>query len=124
MSRLPLTELERCDLEATVALYKDVVADLRDVLARGWPSKEELAEAGALLLDAWMHSQRAVPNLEGVPVGHPHLVGWTRTSPLHALCVRGGVARTQSRWYRLGEAFMQPVDEDGGESVVPATEVR
>ncbi|WP_279482307.1 hypothetical protein [Aureimonas sp. SK2] len=123
MSRLPLTELERADLEATASLYESVVADLRDVLARGWPSKEELAEAGAPLLDAWLHSLRSVPNLEGMPIGHPHLKGWTRTSSLHALCVRGGVARTQSRWYRLGEAFVGPVGGDD-DRVFPTCEVR
>ena len=106
MSRRPLTDAERASVGRTVELYASVVADLRDVLENGWPDKAELPDAP--LLEDWHVSSRHVPNLEGNPVGHPLLDGWTRTSPLHALSVEAGVARTQSRWYRLGKPWKRP----------------
>ena len=106
--RTPMTEAERDSVAATVRLYESVVADLKEVLQHGWPSKELLEAEGAPLLEDWHVSSRHVPNLEGNPVGHPLLDGWTRTSPLHALSVEAGVARTQSRWYRLGDPWKRP----------------
>lgn len=111
MSRRPLTALERQSIQQTVDLYSSVVEDLRDVLVNGWPDKSELPDAP--ILDDWRLSSRHVPNLEGDPVGHPLLDGWTRTSPLHALSVEAGVARTQSRWYRLGEPWKRTVRGGG-----------
>lgn len=117
--RLPLTDVERASVARTVELYAAVVYDLRDVLQNGWPSPEELPEAP--VLDAWVLSQRAVPNLQGRAVDHPVLSGdWTHTSPLHAISVAAGVARTQSRWYRLGEPLVR-LDE---EKILPTCEVR
>ncbi len=118
MSRVPLTDLERSEVATTLALYANLVDDLRDVLEHGWPSPESLPDAP--VLQDWILSQRSSPNLEGIAVGHPLLEGWTHTSILHALSVRAGVARTQSRWYRLGSPMVRMIDD----GVLPTCEPR
>jgi hypothetical protein len=56
-------------------------------------------------IDDWTPARRAVPCLVGRPTGHPILPDrdpiWT--SELFFLDVNRGLARTFSRWYRLGE---------------------
>ena len=118
MSRTPATSQEKANFERTIALYGSLITDLQEIIAKGWPSSEELPDAP--LLDAWTISNTRVLNLSGAVRSHPELVGWIHTSPLYAFFPTLGVARTQSRWYRLGDPFAKPVDED----MVPTCEPR
>ena len=77
------------DLEATAAGYS--------------PAVETLQEAP--ILDWWSFATRPDLCLEGVRTGHPVLGGdgeMTTTSGLYILDRDAGIARTLSRWYRLG----------------------
>ncbi|WP_309140453.1 DUF6634 family protein [Ensifer sp. ENS10] len=69
-------------------------------------------------LDRWALAKRAVPCLIGTPTGHPRIDDGRPcfSSELYYLDPQAGLARTFSRWYRLGK----PVDlahfdkRDGG----------
>lgn len=64
------------------------------------------------LLERWQHASRTVPCLMGLSTGHPKLTGEGRpiiTSDLVLFSESAGLARTQSRWYRLGRKI-----DDGG----------
>lgn len=85
------------------------------------PSERELDEAP--LLDQW--SNVSFPNedvmrLFGIVVGHPTICDRTlTTSPLFAVDLRAGFARTRSRWYRLTSNFV-PANEDEKEAELDA----
>ncbi|TBY07317.1 DUF6634 family protein [Rhizobium laguerreae] len=55
-------------------------------------------------LNTWTTAERGVPCLVGLPLGHPILSDGklTYSSELFYLDPHRGVARTMSRWYRLG----------------------
>lgn len=82
-----------------------LLADLQK-FASGWkPSAEDLAQAP--VLSGWFFDHypgTQVLNLVGVVRGHPRLPdGWVTTSPLVAIDLQAGWARTAGRFYRLGE---------------------
>ncbi|MEO3432586.1 DUF6634 family protein [Inquilinus sp. CAU 1745] len=58
----------------------------------------------APLLDHWSYSLDPPDGLIGVVTGHPHLRdgGWITTSQLVWIDETRGIARTVSRYYRLG----------------------
>lgn len=95
--------VDRARLERALHVYEELCDALRDVLEDGWPSQEELADAP--MIDAWRFGTRTVPCLEGVSSSHPDLPDGdpVRTSRLALLNIEAGIARTESRWYRLGE---------------------
>lgn len=71
--------------------------------AEARPTADDLAAAP--VIDLWrpLVSPTGVVVLCGFVAGHPRLGNaLTRTSPLVALDVSAGHARTVSRWYRLG----------------------
>lgn len=118
MSRAPMTNRERANVEHSLARYESLCADLRDTLLHGWPSPDLLETGGAPLIDLWRIGSRRVVNIEGEVASHPVLgTGWTRTSPLLALSVGAGVGRTQSRWYRLGTPLQRVADALGAQIV-------
>lgn len=59
-------------------------------------------------LDQWALAKRTVPCLIGTPTGHPRIDDGKPcfSSELYYLDPKAGLARTFSRWYRLGT----PVD--------------
>lgn len=62
--------------------------------------------ADAPLLENWRLSVRPVPCLEGLSTGHPLLPGFRRlivTSEISVFSPELGLARSLSRWFRLGE---------------------
>lgn len=64
--------------------------------------------ASAPLLENWRRVVRPMPCLEGLVTGHPSLPGRRRaivTSDLWLFSEELGLARSLSRWFRLGEPF-------------------
>ncbi len=64
------------------------------------------AMASAPLLEDWRLVFRSMPCLEGLATGHPLLPGRQRpiiTSNLWLLSPELGLARSLSRWFRLGQ---------------------
>ncbi|MHC2574967.1 hypothetical protein [Rhizobium leguminosarum] len=55
-------------------------------------------------MHSWTHGKRMVPCLIGVPTGHPKIGDGkpAYSSELFYLDKERGIARTLSRWYRLG----------------------
>ncbi|MEO9960688.1 MAG: DUF6634 family protein [Nisaea sp.] len=101
MTRTPVTQTERANFERTIELYASLIADLQEIIDKGWPSSDELPDAP--VLDCWGLSHTRVPCIVGSVTGHPELEGGITTSALYAWSRSLGVARTQSRWYRLGK---------------------
>lgn len=67
-----------------------------------WPTEVELADAP--ILNHWSGWMLEVPCLAGLVTGHPLARGpRVRTSPLWALHPSGRWARTETRFYRLGD---------------------
>ncbi len=100
-----LTARGRLDqLDAEIALVRDLLRDLRHLRKLGSPPSDVLAEAP--LLDNWCPATRMVPCLVGQPSGHAHVSGrrHATTSPLWVLSTELGFARTESRIWRLGTA--------------------
>jgi hypothetical protein len=85
------------------------------------PSERELDEAP--LLDQWSNvsfPDEDVMRLFGAVVGHPTICDRTlTTSPLFAVDLSAGLARTRSRWYRLTSNFV-PANEDEREAELDA----
>lgn len=90
--------------------YEQLIDDLwRVTLA---PLCKSLDSIDAPLLDYWQLASRTVPCLMGLSTGHPKLTGEGRpiiTSDLILFSESASLARTQSRWYRLGRKI-----DDGG----------
>ena len=62
-------------------------------------------------LDEWFWGQKVLPCLVGKVSGHPTLRGpFAATSQLFFLNQTAGLARTYSRWYRVGRPMMQDQD--------------
>jgi hypothetical protein len=99
-----LTNEDRRLIKGTVERLERLAADLQDVLGRGGlPSPDELPDAPSL--DHWAPMAEDAVCLVGRSTGHPGLPGkgrLIRTSGLWLISQEMGVARTLSRWYRLG----------------------
>ena len=92
----------RAAMIASAAKLRALTADL-DALATGHlPDAALLADAP--ILDHWKLAERRKPCLIGMQTGHPLLPPNTAiyTSGLYFLDPEAGIARTLSRWYRLG----------------------
>lgn len=88
--------------------FASATADLRR-LAKGWrPTETDLI--GAVGLENWMVAiDGEMPVLIGESVGHPHLGDqWITTSPVLWINEDRTIARTLSRWYRLGKSALPP----------------
>jgi hypothetical protein len=59
-----------------------------------------------VMIDNWKVGKREVPCLLGNAFGHPTIIdgGASISSELFYFDPEGGIARTLSRWYRLGAA--------------------
>jgi hypothetical protein len=59
----------------------------------------------SVMIDNWALARRAVLCLIGNPTGHPDIRNGRSscTSQLYFLDEKRGIARTYSRWYKLGE---------------------
>lgn len=62
------------------------------------------AQSPSVAINTWALAQRTVPCLIGRPIGHPSVVDGraASSSELFYLDPDRGIARTMSRWYRLG----------------------
>ena len=92
----------RAAMIATAAKLRALTADL-DALAKGYlPDAAVLSVAP--ILDHWELAERSAPCLIGMQTGHPLFSTNTAiyTSGLYFLDPEAGIARTLSRWYRLG----------------------
>lgn len=93
------TDADRAQIFKIVALAKDLE------FAANHPAEIMDANTDAPILDQWMIGVRRTPCLIGRATGHPKLVGSFReiiTSEVVLLAPNAGLARTRSRWYRLG----------------------
>ena len=91
--------------EAVIAMavkLRALAVDLEALAAGHLPDVTVLEDAP--ILDRWSLAERSVPCLIGMQSGHPLLTGNAGmvTSGLYFLDLKAGVARTLSRWYRLG----------------------
>lgn len=95
----------RDQIAAAADLYEALAADFRRVLKEGYPKLGEEMP----LLDNFVFAKRSVTCLKGTAVSHPSLDATisTTTSALALINLDAGVARTQSRWYRLGQRLEQ-----------------
>lgn len=81
-------------------------------LVTGATIHKHLAFDDAPLLERWQLASRTVPCLIGLSTGHPKLPGEERpiiTSDLLMFSETAGLARTASRWYRLGKKAALPL---------------
>jgi hypothetical protein len=87
---------------AMAAKLRALAADLEAAAAGHRPNGEILKRAP--VLDCWSLAARNEPCLVGWQSGHPLLTGdgAVATSGLYFLDRETGIARTLSRWYRLG----------------------
>jgi hypothetical protein len=95
----------RDQIAAAADQYEALAADLRRVLEEGYPKLSE----DTPLLDNFVFAKRGATCLKGNAVYHPSLDATivTTTSALALISLEAGVARTQSRWYRLGQRLEQ-----------------
>ncbi|MDX1000801.1 hypothetical protein GOE08_06900 [Sinorhizobium medicae] len=81
-----------------IASLRRLADDLADI--------DQCAEANApaAAMNSWTLGQRVVPCLIGRPIGHPAISSGRPacSSELFYLDLDRGIARTLSRWYRLG----------------------
>ena len=101
----PLDPEMRAYAKLVLARHEGLAADLRRLIEEGYPEPSEKMP----LLDNWQISSRTVPCLVGTPFGHPTLPA-TERSKTSAIVVAGllhGLARTEARWYRLGQRVEQ-----------------
>lgn len=101
----PLSPNMRDRISEAADQYERLAADLRRVLADGYPEPDDSMP----LMDNFTVTTRTVPCLRGTAVGHPTLVATepTTTSAIALLSLPAGLVRTQSRWYRLGQRLAQ-----------------
>jgi len=93
---------QQTELRQTIERLEGLVNDLKVVLERGMPKRQDVDDAP--VLDLWSMQPSAVLTLRGLSSGHPLLPGRTRgiqTSPVWLLSEELGLARTLSRWYVL-----------------------
>jgi len=96
--------LDRDSLKETVERLEGLAASLRQVIEHGMPTAASLH--GAPMIDDWSIIDMPKKALTGRIYSHPHLGisprGIGVTSDLYLIDTTLGVARTMSRWYRLG----------------------
>lgn len=90
-------------MRSTATRLRALAVDLEAAAAGDFPDTNALRDAP--VLDFWSFGERADLCLLGARGGHPVLGGdgrLTRTSSLYIVDYNLGIARTLSRWYRLG----------------------
>ena len=89
-------------IEVTIEKLRRLASDLARIRSGKGPTRAEIV--GAPVLDWWAVGIRPVPCLVGAAHGHPLLREQSRivTSELFAIDTCRGVARTYSRFYKLG----------------------
>jgi len=96
--------LSRTDLKEEIDRLSGLVVALREVLENGMPTAASLN--GSPVIDDWSIIDMPRRALTGRIYSHPHLGisprGIGVTSDLYLIDSTMGVARTLSRWYRLG----------------------
>jgi hypothetical protein len=99
--------LRLCAREELALKLEALATDLRRVGTRGF----ELSTSFIDIAD-WSLAVRPTACLEGFVMDHPTLgTGRVTTSELYYFDKKAGIARTLSRWYRLGRPS-QPVKMD------------
>lgn len=95
----------RAEIEKVAAQYERLAADLRRVVAEGYPAPDEAMP----LMDNYVFGTLDALCLKGTTVGHPSLSATepSTSSALVLVNIPAGVARTESRWYRLGQRLEQ-----------------
>ncbi|WP_315855907.1 DUF6634 family protein [Rhizobium leguminosarum] len=85
------------DRRALLAKLQSLVTDLA---APDFPHAPSIP----VMIDNWKVGRREVPCLLGNAFGHPNILGGhaSISSELFYFDPEGGIARTISRWYRLG----------------------
>ncbi|MBB4291418.1 hypothetical protein GGE16_003477 [Rhizobium leguminosarum] len=85
------------DRRALIAKLQSLVTDLA---ATDFPHPASIP----VIIDKWKVGRREVPCLLGETFGHPNIFdgGSSISSELFYFDPEGGIARTISRWYRLG----------------------
>lgn len=85
------------DRQALVAKLQSLVADLS---AKDFPHPSSIP----VMIDGWKVSRREVPCLLGSAFGHPKIIDGhaSISSELFYFDPDHRIARTMSRWYRLG----------------------
>jgi hypothetical protein len=92
-------------LEDEASHFEALARDLRAVEAADF----NVDAAGPVELENWRLTERSVLSLAGVSLGHPVLgTKPIRTSQVFFLDLELGIARSFSRWYRLGMPFQAP----------------
>lgn len=85
------------ELTETVRRLRSLADDLEGVCQGVAPA------VPGVTVDEWFWGQKALPCLVGKITGHPTLRGpYSATSQLFFLNQNAGLARTYTRWYRLG----------------------
>ena len=96
---------QRRGLHFEARRHRELADDLDAIADGGYPDEARLAAAP--VLDMPHLAPIILPVLTGAVTGHPLLPGVERriaTSLVEVISPQGGWARTQSRFYRLGEA--------------------
>lgn len=85
--------------------YEALAADFRRVLREGYPKLPD----DTPLMENFVFAKRTVTCLKGRAFCHPSLDATvsTTTSAVALINLDARVARTQSRWYRLGQRLQQ-----------------
>lgn len=109
---IPVEPHLRAKIEQVAAQYERIAADLRRVVAEGYPEPTD----DMPLMDNYVFATRDALCLKGTTVGHASLSATesTTSSALVLVQLLAGVARTESRWYRLG----QRLEQDGLPAIV------
>lgn len=96
-------DIDMDQLKEEILRLESLLADMWALSSHGAPDYLTLAHAP--FLDDWRVMARTVPCLVGRSTGHPELPGIQRaivTSDIELISESNCVARTRSRWYRLG----------------------
>lgn len=104
-------------MPALIEKLRSAQTDLRR-LGEGWrPSEADLADAVGL--EDWLPAvdpANDLPILMGESIGHPILGDrFITTSPVLWISEDRRIARTLSRWYRLGRCALPVADEPSSE---------
>jgi len=86
-------------LESLIAHLRQMANEL-EIVERG-----TIPFSSKVLVNDWALARRTVPCLMGVPTGHPRIEDGNSlcSSELYYLDESRGLARSFSRWYRLGK---------------------
>jgi hypothetical protein len=87
-------------LHETITQLRSLADDLESVCSGKMPATPEV------FVREWFIANSAVPCLVGRVAGHPTVKGdFVATTQVHFLNQSLGLARTTTRWYRLGHAL-------------------